>query len=318
MDNMQTEQDPMQVLNDQFTQTQDYIKQQAAREEDLLRHRVMPDKNFNDELLQLRSKHEGLLAQEKFKLQQQMGQVQKIQSLADAGQIEPDAANEAKWRLVLPLNAETAMFPKRFSTDPYPQGTIESRVVKGQEANPVLKNMIDYAESAEPESKDVTATRRGRGSGLFNWFEKEAKDIQSLLDKYQEWQTNSGYNYLNNPVKQGQLDTQWDAYMRSDSRFENWFSDEKKRKPIAEVQALRSTGQIGRAMKSRLIDVSSNMSSSPMASSIRTKIPAAPLGVVSTPQPKRLDKQTAVQILRRAGGDKDRARQMAVQMGYAL
>lgn len=297
--NLPATQNPKQILTNQSKKTQDYIQSQQQRELDIFRKTRFPNRNEAiNQLNQLNSKYQGLLDQEKFKSDQQFGQLKQIQSLVDAGQIDPDAGQEAMWRLVLPLETERVMFPKPVDMTPFSITQLKSQAFQV----PLL------------EAADTAEEIRG-----FEWGPPK-KTQQGLLDQYQLWRESIEYENRG-LIKQQQLDREWDMAMRSEKKFSNWWMDEKQRKPIPEVQALRSTGKIAQAMRSRMVET-------PMGGGVTTPFDQSMLdikpktkelpGPTTVSKGQKLDEETARWILNQVGGDKVKARQMAIQMGYSL
>jgi len=148
------------------------------------------------------------------------------------------------------------------------------------------------------------------------------KSVDNLLTGYMGWKEFIGYDTYN-PVIRGQLDRAWDMYMRA-----NNYSEWKRAKGA--LRMVRSAGTGARAMKQRALG------SSPLAWAIAKKtgvrnmpvfrgwgssnialanLPATPRQAVTT-GPKLLDRETAKRLLDEAGGDKNKARELAKQRGY--
>ncbi|KKL06041.1 hypothetical protein LCGC14_2600000, partial [marine sediment metagenome] len=82
---------------------------------------------------------------------------------------------------------------------------------------------------------------------------KEAKTQQGLTNQYLEWRGLAQYDALN-PLRQRQLDMQWDAYMAGDERFDKWWSNKEKREPAVEIKAMRTPGKIGNSILDSLVN----------------------------------------------------------------
>jgi len=165
----------------------------------------------------------------------------------------------------------------------------------------ISDSIIEFADAAE--SDPSFWLKRSR----------EQKTVPGLIRAYTGWRELISYDNLN-PVRQNQLDMQWDAAMRSDDRFENWFSDDKKRKPIAQVLASRPTGRIGDAMKKRVIG-----RLNPIAVSIKKQKPSSAwMGTGFVQPPKRQQpvakEQPSADQLKRAGTEE--AYTAGVKLGY--
>ncbi|GAG89194.1 unnamed protein product [marine sediment metagenome] len=140
-------------------------------------------------------------------------------------------AEEAGLRMELGPEAERLVFPP--TPAPYSIPQITSKAM--------MQSIVDFAEAAPTTAKFWT--RRG----------KEPKTQQGLIGQYVEWRALAGYDYMN-PVRQNQLDQQWDAYVAGDEKFDKWWLNKKKRQPIAEIKALRTPGKIGKMMRKRITD----------------------------------------------------------------
>jgi hypothetical protein len=89
-----------------------------------------------------------------------------------------------------------------------------------------------------------------------------------MIGQYTAWQDQVGYDQLSSQHQQ-QLDIRWDTVMRSDKQYSTWFSDKKKKTPIAEVKSLRSRGPIGKEMSKRFVERSPRAVDSPLGTAVR-------------------------------------------------
>ena len=268
-----TQQDPMGILKSRYDKSEQYLRSQYDTELNSLKQQSLADKEFFNQLNQLNSKYEGALNQERYKADQQVQSVKRVQDLINAGQIAPDAGQEAVWRLVLPSETERAMFQAAGQGQPFSISQITSGAV--------MESVMEFAEAAPTIGKFWTRES------------KEPKTQQGLLSKYLGWRELIGYDAIKSPVRQNQLDLQWDAYMAGDERFDEWWSDKSKREPIVEIKALRTPGNIGKIMRSR---VTGATGASPLGRSIsrsKSRKPefGFPGGPPLTPTPKAAPQQ---------------------------
>lgn len=156
---------------------------------------------------------------------------QQVQQLIKRGIQGISRKEEATLRLQLGPEAERLVFPPSVSAAPYSIPAITSKAV--------MESIQDFAEAAPTATKFWT--RRT----------KEPKTQQGLINQYFEWRRLIQYDAVN-PIRQRQLDMQWDAFMAGDERFDKWWSNKEKREPIVEIKALRTPGEMGKIMRGRL------------------------------------------------------------------
>lgn len=307
------QQDPEGILKNQYDKTIQYNKSQYDTELNSLQQSYLSDNDFYNKLNELNAKHQQIINQENYKADQKLQQVRRVQSLVSAGKIAPDAGQEAVWRLVLPSETERAMFQTAGRQQkPYPVSTITSKAM--------MRTIQEFAEAAP-------------GKPGIEWGPPE-KIQEGLINKYNAWRELVGYSFLD-PIRQHQLDQQWDAYMLGNKKYDKWWVDKEKRKPVAEVKAMRTTGKIGKIMRERL-GVTPEVT--PLGKSIvETKSqPARPAFSAAPLEPFRkkpaeqvapqvivpgskgpLDRATAIKLFQQTGS-KEAARKKAIELGYAL
>ncbi len=307
------QQDPESILKDQYDRTIQYNKSQYDAELSSLQESYLSDKDFHDKLNELNSKHQQIINRENYKADQKLQQVKRVQGLVNAGKIAPDAGKEAVWRLALPSETERAMFQTAGrQQQPYSVATITSKAM--------MNTISDFAKAAP-------------GKPGLEWGKPE-KLQEGLIEQYGKWRELVGYNFLD-PIRQYQLDQQWDAYMAGQKQFDKWWVNKGKRKPIAEVKALRTPGKIGKIMRGRL---GVGGESTPLGSSIAQTKPQSSKPAFSaidlerfrkepteqvTPQAivpgskRQLDRATAIKLFRQTGS-KEAARKKAIELGYTL
>ncbi|KKK67373.1 hypothetical protein LCGC14_2954710 [marine sediment metagenome] len=202
----------------------------------------------NAELAKLNAKYQRLEFDAVTKLQQQQEEQQRVQELIGQGTQGMGREEEAGLRMQLGPEAERLVFPtQRAQGQPYSMSALQGAI---------SESIINFSDAAEDTS---------------GWEWGPPKKTQAgLLSQYMKWRELISYDQIN-PIRQNQLDLQWDAYMRSDDRFDEWWTDDKKRKPIAEVSAERPTGKIGKAVRERVMSSAAAMTRqvTPIGSSIR-------------------------------------------------
>lgn len=183
------------------------------------------------ELAKLNAKYQRLELDALTQLQQQQQEQQRVQELIKQPQ-KMGRAEEAAERMRLGPEAERLAFPSE--PEPFSVSEITSPRLMG--------SIQDFAEAA-PTTRE-----------LFTLEKNEPKTKQGIINKYLGWRELIQYNAIaaKNPGRARQLDLVWDSYMMGDERFDEWWSDKKKRQPIVEIKALRTPGKIGKLMRGRI------------------------------------------------------------------
>lgn len=224
-------QTPGRILQERYGRFEQHLRSQSNREIGNLKNQRLPAAQAQQQLNKIVKKYRGVVDQERYKLGQQTQQLEHIQSLVSAGNITQEAGNRAAWNMVMPREVAEAIQPERqTSGTPFAVGSLQSTAMLGS-----IKSHADAA-------PDIRGLEWGR----------PRKKKEDLVIQYQRWRDYVGYESLN-PTKQNQLDIQWDAYMRGNEAYEQWWSDKKdKRTPAVEIQALRPGGRIAGAMRKRI------------------------------------------------------------------
>ncbi len=295
-------QDPMGILSSKQDEEYNYLKSQYANEARALEQSVMTDADFRSGTNELNTKYTSLVNKFNLKREQETLQLKQVQSLVSQGNISEAAGREAMWRMVLPQETEQAMFPaQQAQQTPYSMSQMQGAI---------SKSISEFAEDAA----DTPGMEWGPPKKIKN----------DLMSQYMHWRELLGYDNLN-PIRQNQLDLRWDAYMRDEDKFDEWWTDKNKRRPIAEVSAVRSTGRIGKAMKSRVFDsASATASTTPLGASIQFQkthefsVPSATMlegGVPrGRPKPRQEPEKPSPEQLRRLGTQE--AYDKGVELGY--
>lgn len=245
----------------------------------IVRKTRMSDENFATQYNKLAQKFQTDLQKATQPFQQKIQQMQTIQRLVQQGHITSERGKEATWRMALPGETERAMFPS-IAKIAKPAAPLSPTQLKSYE-----ESAAEFVEAAK-----VTDRFWGPIPKPFTRWHKFSKE--QLIKQYVGWQEYIGYLNLS-PVRQHQADIQWDEYIRG-QEIEEWNPNDP------EIRALRPKGKLTRAVAPY---------ATPMA---KTIIQAKRTGV------KQLTADLARQFLTEAGGDRDRARQIARSRGYSF
>ncbi len=174
---------------------------------------------------QLNAKYQRLELDAMTKWQQQQAEQQRVRNLISQPK-ERSRGQEATLRMQLGPEAERLVFPKKDYLSPQ---YLRSTGFRG--------NMTGYIGAAD----DTPG---------FEWGPPKKKK-QSLVDQYQRWRESELYD-TKSAQERKQLDREWDATMSSSPIYDKWWSSKTKHALPTEVRALRSTGQIAGAMRSKV------------------------------------------------------------------
>lgn len=285
-----TQQDPMGILKSRYDQSEQYLRSQYDTELNSLKQQSLADKDFFNQLNQLNTKYTGALNQERYKADQQVQSIKRIQTLMESGQIASDAGQEAVWRLILPSETEKAMFQTADRGRPLSLSQLRAREPE-EEITKIEASIGEFVEVAPTIPKLLTLERN------------EPKTKEGLINQYRKWRRYLGFESLE-PIVQRQYDDEWDAYMAGDKRFDEWWSDKTRHELIVEIKALRTPGKIGKIMRGRITGADGI---SPLGRSIVRTKPREPwFGFPGGPPPPApSQKKTAVPLseetLRRRG-----------------
>jgi len=156
------------------------------------------------------------------------------------------------------------------------------------ESPSLIKGVSRYAESAP--SKGLWFTRES----------KEPKTKTGLIDAYNRWKDWMDYDEQNYAVQED-LDKVWDTQMVSDSRYDKWWKDVKKRTVHQDIKIARHKGgKYAEAGKMQALGMS------PFAKSVKKpgKM-TSPLGMGWQPESREsagLSRQDLLSEYRRLGG----------------
>jgi hypothetical protein len=222
--------------------------QRYNNEAQALEQQYMSDEQFSNKRATLQAKYKDAWLQRDFAIKQSQQSIERIRVAVGKGEMDARMGEQAVWKMVLEPETYAAKYPRVTKPDDPTKPLTGARV----------------RSSTTLMGEFIAAARDKPG---LEWGEpKKTKD--SLVDQYAAWRGQVGYDLLD-PLHQRQLDQRWDTLMTSDKKYSAWFSDKGKKKPIAEVKALRLKGSIGREMSKRLVQPPPRAVDSPMGASIR-------------------------------------------------
>lgn len=274
---------PYSILDNQLTQLRSYYEDRERK----LRIQQLPKARHNAVVSNMQAEYDA----NKFKIQSLRSQLDDVRR----SNADPALANEAMWRLVVPEEHAAAMFPGPIK-EPTERVPISPSGLISHKGT-----MEQFAKGAKEEPG-------------WEWGPPKRKQ-ENLEHQYVVWREAMGYNNYT-PGQQRQLDFQWDTLMGEHKEYE-W-------DPASPgIKTLRTYG-------GRLTGVAAKKIS-PLAKSIEKSKPflteqrkwrlgkfTHPLRAGPMPESRTLDAGTAKTILQEAGGDKEKARQIAKQRGYKL
>jgi len=203
------------------------------------------------ESAKLDAKYQQMELKALMQLQQQQQERKRVQSLIQQPQ-ERTRAEEAQLRMELEPEAERLVFPAE------PQPFSISQITSPR----LIENIRAYAEGA-PDTPGI------------EWGPPK-KTKEGIINQYKRWQESIQYDALA-PIRQRQLDIQWDEAMAEDPRYDKWWSNREKRQPIVEVKALRTPGDIGKIMRGRVVGAT------PIGTSIKKDKPRSAISRMALP-----------------------------------
>lgn len=193
------------------------------------------------ELAKLNAKYQRFEFDSLTQLQQQQQEQERVQQLIKQPR-ERTRAEEAQLRMELPAEAERLVFPPEAVMRPLSLSQLRARE-PGEKITKIEASIDEYVDTAPTISKPWTFERN------------EPKTKQGLIDRYLEWRRYIGYEGLN-PLVQRQYDHEWDSWLSKDNRYDEWWPDKKKQRPLedvnVEIRALRTPGKFGKMMRGRI------------------------------------------------------------------
>lgn len=230
---------------------------QLQNTEQQLRGQGLPAEQFNAEFGKYQQEFDKL-AQTATETQQQF---QKWQQLADMGMIDAQRVQQAMWKMILPADIAKGMVPQAEDQGtPYSPGQL---VGSGKQygSGGFMPSISEFAEAAEGFNT---------WGGAYKPGDQKIRHKTELVKQYKAWRDFVGYDSLD-PVKQRQLDIQWDDTMAADKRFRNWKPDDRQ------IKSLRAKGPLTKAMAQRITGSPTNAAAvrTPLQTSIEKAKPKA-------------------------------------------
>jgi hypothetical protein len=233
---------------------------------------------------QLNAKYNNSWKQFEAQSSSQLKELERVREMTGRGEIDPQMGEQAMYKMVLPSEAFAAKYPTaRATAKPMSAATIKSNT----------ELMGQFAEEAE--DKD----------GI-EWGDPY-KTQAGMLTQYSNWRSQIGYDQLS-PIHQRQLDQRWDATMRSEKKYRDWFSDDKKTEVVAEVRSLRAKTAIGKAMQDKVVGTEVERGKSPIGKAL--------LGMMAWSKPRAPAQTQAPSAEELKGVGTQEAYDKGKQLGY--
>jgi hypothetical protein len=247
-------------------------------QEQELKSQMLTHTDFRRSIYNLQSAYD----RDKVQVQTQQQRLKVIDQLVKEGKINADFGSEAKWRTVLPEDTQAAMFPRvKESKPPEKPGAPFSPTSMGgyeMSIDESLQNAKSFGGNKLSEEQTTPS----------------ALQLQYVLNRKQ-----NGYEGMNTTEKH-QFDYLWDEKAKTRG-FTNWNPGDPQ------IRLLRGVGPLQQTAARQVNPLVKSEVRSPLAQS-----------VVTEKRPQTLTKEIAQQFLTQAGGDKDKARQIAKQQGYSF
>lgn len=233
----------------------------------------LTDVQFDNKKSSINARYKNQWAQMQHQSKMQIKQMEDMRDAVARGTLDPMRAQAASQRMVLSPEAFAAEYPGY------------DRV--GAIAKPLSSGAIRSSTTLMGEIASGAKDKWG-----LEWGDPRKK-ASSLVEQYIEWRAQIGYDELP-PTHQRQLDQRWDAMMKSDVAYKNWFADKKKTKVIAEARSLRMKTKFGRATQLKVGVAPVRYNTTPLGRSViedNTKKVAGPSTESKAPSPEQLKSQ---------------------------
>jgi hypothetical protein len=224
---------PYDVIKSKYKDVKYLLGRQFAQDSRALQSQLLSDADYNQKTVELNAHYNKLLQEQTFGHRTRIKELDRIKGSVGRGEMTDQAGYQAGWKMVLPSETYQARFPALSGG-------------QGAQARPISASGLKSA--AGMMSAFIGASKEKRG---FEWG-KPKRTQDSMVEQYMDWRAQSGYDQLD-PLHQRQLDLRWDALMKSDKVYRDWFSDKEKTKPIASVASLRMKGKLGKAMSKKFV-----------------------------------------------------------------
>ncbi len=223
--------------------------------------------------------------------------IQQAQGLMDSGFLDDEAGMKAMWTTALPEETVKAMFPKQEtepSRAPFKPGAMEN----------LIEGIEEFAEAAP---KTTLKKRYGAFGADILKRDVRGRSQGDLLEKYTAWKTNIGYDGMTT-VQQRQVDSQWDDWIGTQKGSWKWNPESK------EVMAARSKGPLARSYGRQFYKtpIGPGEGGSQLQHSVAKSVKRPAV----ESEAKRLTEDIARSLMEEAGGDPQKARQLARERRY--
>ncbi len=234
----------MQIEQNKFSDYQSLIDKQYDNDFNALGQQFLTDEQYEGKRAALQTQYKNMWAEYQAQHDQSINEIKRLQSMAGKGEIDPALGEQAAFKMVLPPEEFAARYPRQ---ERQPAG---AKPISAPSLGSASELMGEFIQGAEDK-------------GGIEWGDPH-KSKEGMVKQYISWRSQAGYDYMD-PLHQRQLDQRWDALMRSDKRFGDWFSNKKKTVVNPEARTLRMKTRAGRAVQKKL-GVSRN--TSPIGASI--------------------------------------------------
>jgi hypothetical protein len=290
--------DPYKVVDRNLDELKDFYRE---KEKTLKSYGLAPEAH-NQAIAQIQQEYN----QAKLKTTMTRLQLDDIKHGIASGQIDPSLGQEAMIRMVVPEETANALFPK------------QSKQQRGRFTPNEFKSYVS-------EFSDAIKSAIVRP-----WLSRNYADPETLKEQYFTQRAKYGYDEDLNPTEKKAFDLAWDQAVGNNNKAKEVWSGLVRNDP--DIFTSRTYDQ-------RLLNMAAARAKgtelSPMASSLNKKKPikssikylARGLSPINAAThsirslmggEKKLTATEAKTILEQAGGDKEKARQMAREMGYKL
>lgn len=274
----------LEVIQNQSNDYGTLLRRQYKEDSYALESQYLTDQQFKGKMADLNAQYSNIWSSYQSQAAAQTKEIERIRTMSGRGEIDPQLGERAAWKTVLSSEAFAARYPERVPTTP---------------TRPLSSSAVRSATALMGEIAVGAEDKRG-----LEWGEPR-KTKEGLIEQYIDWRAQVGYDQLD-PTHQNQLDMRWDALMKSDKIFRDWFSDREKNIPVAEVKSLRSRGRIGRAMQDRVVGAPARRTNvTPLGKSVAESAGQRKQPAQRVPSPEQL----------KAAGTRE-AYQQGVQLGY--
>lgn len=257
----------LKVVDDRSSDYAKLLRQQYRQESYALESQFLTDDQFKNKISSLNARYSNIWSGQQAEVNAQKKEIERIRTMSGKGEIDPELGERAAWKSVLSPEAFSARYPDRVSMVP---------------TKPLSSSAVRSATTLMGEIAAGAEDKRGLEWGT------PRKTKESIIKQYIDWRAQIGYDSLD-PIHQNQLDMRWDALMKADKVYRDWFSDEKKETPVAEVRSLRSKGRIGKAMQKRVVGAAALRSNiTPLAKSVARSAGQYEPAAREAPSPEQL------------------------------